>query len=169
MARRGFTPGRGPARSSQDQRPELNACVVYYQHPPHWKSVIFAFGATKALCLSFMTGPCDWTQVSRIQAFYTENCRAADHAGSGPGLDPVLDPAARFGGRHSSIRRLQQAGRVPVRGQVHGRDRGPVHGPLTARAPILRRRPSIRHATDTVSPGHLLPAPYARNPAWPAP
>lgn len=83
MARRGFTPGRGPARSSQDQRPELNACVVYYQHPPHWKSVIFAFGATKALCLSFMTGPCDWTQVSRIQAFYKKTAV--------PRITPVRD------------------------------------------------------------------------------
>jgi len=32
MARRGFTPGGGSARSSQVQRPEPDACVVYYQH-----------------------------------------------------------------------------------------------------------------------------------------
>src|SRR5471030_707819 len=33
MARRGFTPGGGSARSSLVQRPEPDACVVYYQHP----------------------------------------------------------------------------------------------------------------------------------------
>ena len=97
MARRGFTPGGGSARSSQVERPEADACVVYYQHPYPFESVIFAFDATKALGLSIATGPCDWTQVSASQAFDTKNYRVPDHAGSGPGLDPALAPAARPG------------------------------------------------------------------------
>lgn len=97
MVRRGFTPGGGAARSSQVQRPEADPCVVYYQHPYPFESVILAFDATKALGLSIATGPCDWTQVSGSQAFDTENYRVEDHAGSGPGLDPALVPAARLG------------------------------------------------------------------------
>src|SRR5471030_2717935 len=102
MARRGFTPGGGSARSSQVQRPEPDACVVYYQHAyplkASFESVIFAFGATKALCLCIATRPCDWTQVLRSQAFDTENCRAADHTGSGPGLVPLWIPQPGLAG-----------------------------------------------------------------------
>ncbi len=32
MARRGFTPGVSPTRSSSAQRSEVSSCVVYYQH-----------------------------------------------------------------------------------------------------------------------------------------
>src|SRR5471030_2434853 len=156
MVQRGFTPGGAPARPSKVRRPEANACVVYYRHLFLMSGSFLRLAQQSAVlahrCRSMrfheVSGGFD--EVSGDQAFDTENCRVADHTGSG--LDPTRD-RARLGGVN---RRSPRTGRVQLRVLI------------TARGPNLHRQLATRHATDTVSRGHSPVRPCARNPPLPA-